>query len=99
MRRTVIVALVGALLCGVVASWLGPSMIAYWYAPPVPSGAASAFNCTDAITWAMAKLIWTQVIGVVIGALLGVVIGALLGRRKVAPPPAPPASPPAAPPA
>lgn len=96
MRRTVIVALVCALLCGILASWLGPQLIAYWYAPPVPSGAASAFNCTDAVTWAMHKLVWTQVIGVVVGGVLGLVIGALLGRRRTPPPAA--AAPPAPPP-
>jgi hypothetical protein len=98
MRRVSISALVCALLFGILSSWLGPKMIAYWYAPPVPSGAASAFNCTDAVAWAMNKLVLTQIIGSLGGAVIGVVIGILLARRKPAPPPAPAAAekPPAA---
>jgi ABC-type nitrate/sulfonate/bicarbonate transport system permease component len=87
MKRTVIFALVCALAFGVLASWLGPKMIAYWYAPPVPSGVASALNCTDAVTWAMNRLLWTQLTGSAAGALVGVVVGVLLGRRKAAAPP------------
>ncbi len=86
MKRIVIFALVCALVFGILASWLGPKMIAYWYAPPVPSGAASAFNCTDAVMWAMNRLVWTQIIGSFVGALIGIVVGVLLGRRKAAAP-------------
>jgi NhaP-type Na+/H+ or K+/H+ antiporter len=65
-------------------------MISYWYAPPVPSGAASAFNCTDAVNWAMSKLVLTQLIGTLAGLVIGVVVGALMSRRApvVPPPPA-----------
>jgi NhaP-type Na+/H+ or K+/H+ antiporter len=86
MKRIVIFALVCALIFGIFASWLGPKMISYWYAPPVPSGMASAFNCTDAVAWAMNRLVWTQVIGSVVGALIGVVVGVLLSRGKPAAP-------------
>ena len=70
MRRVSIAALACALFFGILASWLGPKMIAYWYAPPVPAGAATAFNCTDAVTWAMTKLVWTQIIGSLGGATM-----------------------------
>ncbi len=96
MRRTVIAALACALLCGILASWLGPRMIAYWYAPPVAAGSAAAFNCTEAVTWAMRKLIWTQAAGILGGAILGVVIGVLTRRRPATPPPAPAPPPPKA---
>ena len=93
MKRTAIFALFCALLFGILASWLGPKMITYWYAPPVPSGAASAFNCTDAVMWAMDKLVWTQIVGSAVGAIFGLVVGVLLGRGKATSPPA--TSPPA----
>ena len=60
MKRVTIASLLCALVFGLLATWLGPKMIAYWYAPPVPAGAASAFNCTDAVQWAMSKLVLTQ---------------------------------------
>ena len=75
MKRVTISALISALVFGLLATWLGPKMISYWYTPPVPAGAASAFNCTDAVNWAMNKLVLTQLIGSVIGLLVGMVLG------------------------
>ena len=91
MKRVTIAALVSALVFGILSTWLGPKMIAYWYAPPVPSGAAVAFNCTDAVTWAMNKLVLTQIAGSLVGAVIGIVIGVLIARRK--PAETPPAAP------
>jgi hypothetical protein len=85
MRRVTVTTLVCALIFGLLATWLGPKMIAYWYAPPVPAGAASAFNCTDAVQWAMNKLVVTQIIGTFIGVVVGLVFGILM-RPKGAPP-------------
>ncbi|MCA1828794.1 MAG: hypothetical protein ABR567_16825 [Myxococcales bacterium] len=93
MKRVTIAALVSALVFGILSTWLGPKMIAYWYAPPVPSGASVAFNCTDAVTWAMNKLVLTQLIGSLVGAVIGIVIGVLVARRK--PVQSPPATKPA----
>ena len=90
MRRVTVMSLLCALIFGLLATWLGPKMIAYWYTPPVPAGAASAFNCTDAVAWAMHKLVLTQIAGTLGGAVIGVVIGILI-RRKA--PPAAPAAP------
>jgi ABC-type nitrate/sulfonate/bicarbonate transport system permease component len=91
MRRVTIAMLLCALVFGILATWLGPRMITYWYAPPVAAGAAAAFNCTEAVQWAMTKLIWTQLIGTGIGLIVGLVLGVLMGGRR-----APPASPPPA---
>ncbi len=77
-----------AICFGILATWLGPKMIAYWYAPPVPSGAASAFNCTDAVAWAMRKLVVTQIVGTLGGALIGLIIGLVVRRNTPEPPPA-----------
>jgi uncharacterized membrane protein YjjB (DUF3815 family) len=92
MRRVSISTLVGALVLGILATWLGPKMITYWYAPPV----VKPYNCTEEVTWAMHRLVSTQIIGTLAGAVIGVVIGILLSRRKpeaaaAAPAPAPPA--------
>jgi NhaP-type Na+/H+ or K+/H+ antiporter len=92
MKRTVILMLLCALGFGILASWLGPRMIGYWYAPPVPSGAASAFNCTDAVMWAMSKLVWTQIFGSAAGAVLGLVLGIVLRPRRAPAPAGPPPS-------
>ena len=92
MKRVPISSLVCALLFGLLATWLGPKMISYWYTPPVPAGAASAFNCTDAVNWAMNKLVLTQLIGSVIGIVVGMVLGIVMRGKPVPPPAAPPAT-------
>jgi ABC-type nitrate/sulfonate/bicarbonate transport system permease component len=92
MKRVTIAALVSALVFGLLATWLGPKMISYWYTPPVAAGAAAAFNCTEAVNWAMNKLVLTQLIGSVIGLLVGMVLGILMGRKPVPPPASPPAT-------
>ena len=42
MKRVTISALISALVFGLLATWLGPKMISYWYTPPVPAGAAAS---------------------------------------------------------
>lgn len=92
MKRVSIASLVTGLIFGILATWLGPKMISYWYSPPVPAGAASAFNCTDAVNWAMHKLVLTQLIGTGIGIIAGAFVGVLVARRpRPAPPPPRPA--------
>ena len=93
MRRVTIAALISAVIFGILSTWLGPKMISYWYSPPVPAGAASAFNCTDAVNWAMHKLVLTQLIGTLIGLVAGALVGALVIRRPRPAPPAPPRTP------
>ena len=86
MKRTAISALVAALVFGLLSTWLGPRMITYYYDPPVPT----PMNCTPAVSWAMQKLVMTQLVGTIAGAVIGLIIGILLARRAhpVAPPPA-----------
>ena len=93
MKRVAISALIGAVVFSILTTWLGPKMIAYWYAPPVPSGASVAFNCTDAVAWAMHKLVVTQIVGTLGGALIGVIIALVARRKAPEAPPAPPAAP------
>jgi hypothetical protein len=90
MKRVTISSLLFALVFGLLATWLGPRMISYWYSPPVPAGAASAFNCTDAVNWAMNKLVLTQLIGSLIGVVVGMIVGIVMRPRTAPPPAAPP---------
>jgi hypothetical protein len=92
MKRVTISSLVCALIFGLLATWLGPKMISYWYTPPVAAGAASAFNCTEAVNWAMNKLVLTQLIGSLIGIVVGMVLGIVMRGKAVPPPAAPPAT-------
>lgn len=77
MKRTAIATLVCGIVFGTLATWLGPKMIAYWYAPPVPN----AFNCTNEVVYAMHRLVSTQLIGTGIGLVVGLFIGIALRRK------------------
>ncbi|HEY2030089.1 MAG TPA: hypothetical protein VGH20_12870 [Myxococcales bacterium] len=77
MKRTAITTLVCGIVFGTLATWLGPKMIAYWYAPPVPN----AFNCTNEVVYAMHRLVSTQLIGTAIGLVVGLVLGIALRRK------------------
>jgi hypothetical protein len=87
MKRTAITTLVCGILFGILATWLGPKMIAYYYAPPVPT----AFACNDSINWAMHKLVLTQLIGTGLGFVIGLVLGIVFRSKK--PPGVPVAAP------
>jgi uncharacterized protein YacL len=78
MKRTVNASLICAIIFGIAATWLGPKMIAYYYAPPVPT----AFACNESVSWAMHKLVLTQLIGTAIGLVVGLVIGVLMRGKK-----------------
>ena len=88
MKRSAISALICAIVFGILATWLGPRMISYYYAPPVTNSLSSA--CNESITWAMNKLVLTQLVGTALGLVIGLVIGIVM-RKKA--PPAPAATP------
>ena len=92
MKRVTVSALVSALILGLLATWLGPRVISYWYTPPVAAGAAAAFNCTEAVDWAMHKLVLTQILGTVIGLAVGTAFGIAMRRKALPPPASPPAT-------
>jgi len=92
MKRVSVSALVCALIFGLLATWLGPKLISYWYSPPVAAGAAAAFNCTEAVDWAMHKLVLTQILGTVIGLAVGMAFGIAMRRKALPPPASPPAT-------
>jgi len=64
MRRVTITTLICALIFGLPRDLARSEDDRVLVHAPVPAGAASAFNCTDAVQWAMNKLVVTQVIGI-----------------------------------
>ena len=89
MKRTAISALVCAIVFGILATWLGPKMISYYYAPPVTNSLSSA--CNESISWAMNKLVLTQLVGTASGLVIGLVIGILMRKKTPAVSATPPA--------
>ena len=79
-KRALWMTVVGALLGGLLTTWLAPKMIAWYFAPPAQLG----FNCAEPITWALGKLQVAQAIGILGGAAIGVALYVGLGRRRPA---------------
>lgn len=94
MKRSLNFALICSIVFGLLATWLAPKLISYWYAPPEVSGASNVPNCTPYVTAAMHNLVVTQIVGTALGLVIGLLIGIAMRPRVVAA--APPAS--AAPP-
>lgn len=60
----------GAVVGGILTTWLAPSAIAWWFKPPANIG----INCSEPIEWALHRLQWTQLAGILFGALIGLII-------------------------
>ena len=97
MKRSLNFALVCAIIFGLLATWLAPKAISYWYAPPEVSGSSNVPNCTPYVTAAMHNLVVTQLIGTALGLVIGLLIGIAMRPRVLATPPRD-APPPVAPP-
>ena len=80
MKRALSFALGGALLGIALTTWLAPGLIAWYFNPPVEMG---GFSCTVPIAWALKRLQWAQLWGVVGGGVLGLVVYGVVQRRRV----------------
>jgi hypothetical protein len=80
MKHAVYFALGGAILGAALTAWLAPGVIAWYFNPPVEMG---GFSCTAPIAWALKRLQWAQLWGVVVGGVLGLVVYGVVQRRRV----------------
>lgn len=68
----------GSLVGGFISAWFAPRLIAWWFEPPIPLG----FSCRTPIEYALRRLQWAQLIGILVGAAVGLVILAVLRPKK-----------------
>jgi hypothetical protein len=54
-------------------------VIAWYFNPPVEMG---GFSCTAPIAWALKRLQWAQLWGVIVGGVLGLVMYGVVQRRR-----------------
>jgi len=80
MKRLSIYCLLGLVLGVVLATWLGPKILLWWFEPPADIG----INYRPAIEWAMSRLVWIQIGGVSAGLILGLIVGLALKRSPQA---------------
>ena len=69
---------IGALVGALLASWLAPKGIAWYFDPPVNIGV----NCREATEWAMSRLLMTQFWGLVSGVIASLLIASFLRKRR-----------------
>ena len=84
VKTTLILALVGAIIGAVIASYVVPPALAWYTAPGgLPEGAQiqAVVQIPEVIRYATGKLIRGQLIGAAIGATIGLVLGVVLGFR------------------
>ena len=80
MKHALYFALGGAIIVAALTAWLAPGVIAWYFNPPVEMG---SFSCTAPIAWALKRLQWAQLWGVVGGGVLGLVVYGVVQRRRV----------------
>ena len=80
MKHALYFALGGAVLVAALTAWLAPGAITWYFNPPVATG---GFSCTPPIAWALRRLQWAQLWGVVVGVVLGLVVYGVVQRRRV----------------
>ncbi len=90
MKRFSIVGLIGAVVFGILSTWLGPKMIG-WYVTPADQPAL--LTCQAAVVGAMARLVHLQIIGTAIGFAVGLLLAFLFRKRLLAAAEATPAAP------
>lgn len=78
MKKLFILSVLGLVGGHLLATWVGPSLLSWWFEPPVQLG----FNCTEPIRWAMQRLITLQLVGSVIGLVFGFLLSLLFFARK-----------------
>ncbi len=57
---------VGAVMGAILATWIGPKIIPWYYEP----GASMGVTCKPSVQGALFRLQWTQIIGVLVGGII-----------------------------
>lgn len=67
----------GAIVLVVLITWLGPTLISWWFTPPVDT----LFNCKGPIEWSLKRFQWAQIAALLLGSVLGLA-GSLIFKKK-----------------
>lgn len=65
--RSIWWAVSGAVVTVTLITWLGPTLISWWFTPPVDT----LFNCKGPIEWSLKRFQMAQLAGLILGLLLG----------------------------
>ncbi len=78
MRKAIVFSALGPVLGLLLATWIGPKFLLWWFKPPVNPG----FDCSPAIFWGMKRLIGIQIVGLAVGLIVGLLLAFALSRRQ-----------------
>lgn len=67
----------GAIVLVILITWLGPTLISWWFTPPVDT----LFNCKGPIEWSLKRFQWAQIAALLLGGILGLA-GSLIFKKK-----------------
>jgi hypothetical protein len=68
----------GGLIGGIIAAWIAPRMISWYFTPPVEFG----INCKPPLEWALRKMQIAELLGITLGAALGLVVYFLIRKMR-----------------
>lgn len=72
----------GAIALVVLITWLGPTLISWWFTPPVDT----LFNCKGPIEWSLKRFQWAQIAALLMGALLGLSTSFIFKKKDLSNP-------------
>jgi hypothetical protein len=78
VRRAGIALAVGAVLGFAASSFVGPSIIGWWYEPPIKD----AFSCASSVRAALKQFVSMQLICAAVGGAVIAIITLLMSRSK-----------------
>lgn len=78
MKKYLLFIVIGVVLGDFAATFFGPSLLAWWFEPPVNT----PINCTEPIKWAMERLVTLQLTGSGIGLFLGLIASLFFFKGK-----------------
>jgi hypothetical protein len=78
IKRFSVLGSIGVVVGAILATWLGPKILGWYFEPPADIG----INYRPAIDWAMRRLIWFQIAGIVLGFVGGIVLGFLTRKKE-----------------
>ena len=71
MKKWMSLMTLGAILGHLLASYVGPKVLKWYFAPPVTGWA----DCSPAVAWGMSRLILIQLLGLVMGCIVAALLG------------------------
>lgn len=78
MKKYLLFIVIGVVLGDFAATFFGPSLLQWWFEPPVNQ----PINCNEPIAWAMNRLVTLQLTGSGIGLFIGLVAAIFFLRNK-----------------